>query len=52
MISLIHLVLIPSLILIKVALIRNVMLKKVMLILSKVRGILNKVVMWNIVRVV
>ena len=40
-----------DLISIKEVLIKNVMLKKVILILSKVQGILNKVVMWNIVRV-
>ena len=40
-----------DLITIKVVLIKNVMLRKVMLILSKIRGILNKVVMWNIVGV-
>ena len=37
--------------LIKVVLIKNLMLKEVMLILSKVQEILNKVVMWNIVGV-
>ena len=51
MISRIDLALIPSLISIEVLLIKNVMLKKVMLILSKIRGILNKVVMMNIVGV-
>ena len=40
-----------DLISIKEVLIKNVMLRKVMLILSKIRGILNKVVMWNIVGV-
>ena len=39
---------VDSLISIKVVLTKNVVLKKVMLILSKVRGVLNKVVMWNI----
>ena len=51
MISRIHLALILSLISIKVMLIKNVMLKKVMLILSKVGEFLNKVIMWNIVGV-
>ena len=51
MISRIHLALILSLTSIKVMLIKNVMLNKVMLILSKVQGILNKVIRWNIVGV-
>ena len=51
-ISRIHLALTLSLILIKIVLINNVMLNKVVLILSKVLGTLNKVLMWNKVRVI
>ena len=46
-ISRVHLTLILSLISIKLVLIKNIMFKKVVLILSKVPGILNKVLMWN-----
>ena len=51
MISRIHLVLILSLTLIKIVVINSVVLKKVVLILNKVLRILNKVFMWNKVRV-
>ena len=46
-ISRIHLALTLSVILIKIVLIINVMLNKAVFILSKVLGILNKVLMWH-----